>query len=156
HMTLRRLGLGCIAAALAASTAIFTGAVVTAGPAAANPPLPAKGLLKITSQKHAELSLSVEGASFKQMKVRQLGKVGEFAAGRKCPTAAGEHCRARGAVLAQPWPQLCESDVQVVVDRVEGIRPVQGDDPQCPFATNVDFGWHVVHVRVPVPRFAQR
>ncbi len=87
---------------------------------------------------------------------RQFVEIGEVAAGRERPAGTGYHRGAGTAVVAHPLPQLRQPVVQVVVDRVERVGPVQRDDPQRPVGLDVDFGRHVVHVRLPIPRFVRR
>ncbi|OOK75052.1 hypothetical protein BZL29_4352 [Mycobacterium kansasii] len=88
--------------------------------------------------------------------VGQLGQIREIAACRERPAGAGEHRSAGSAIVAQSRPQLRQPDMQIVVDGVEGIGAVQGDDAQRPVGTNVDFCWHVVHFKPLIPGFAKR
>jgi hypothetical protein len=87
----------------------------------------------------------------------QLGQVLEVAAGRERPAPPGEHRGAGAVVLAQPRPQPREPGVQRVVDRVERVGPVQGDDPERAVGDDVDLVRHVIHLRrLPIRGCARR
>ena len=78
--------------------------------------------------------------------VAQLVEVVEVTAGRKRPARTGDHRCPRAGVLVDLAPHLGQAHVQVVVDRVELVGPVQRDDPQRSVGLDVDFAWQVVHL----------
>ena len=88
--------------------------------------------------------------------VRQLLEIPEIAAGRKRPAGSSDHRGAGRRIVGQSLPYPREPGMQVVVDRIERVRAVQGDDPQRTVGADVDFSRHVVHVRLPIPRFVKR
>ena len=112
-----------------------------------------KGKGKVGSQENPETYANVPGHIIPiiEREFEDFDNEAEKFLADELPEAEFIGFRLKQGVYGQRQP-----DVQIVVDRVEIIRPVQGDDPQRPIGTNVDFSWHVVHVRLPIPRFAKR
>jgi DNA-binding transcriptional LysR family regulator len=87
----------------------------------------------------------------------ELLQVLEVAAGRERATAPGQHRGAGVVVFAQPGPEPREAGVQRVVDGVERVRPVEGDDPERAVGDDVDLVRQVIHVRgLPTRECARR
>ena len=77
--------------------------------------------------------------------VGELAEVVEVAAGGERPAVAGQHHRAGLGVDADLRPQVGEPLVQVVVDGVQLVGPVEADDPDRAIGLDHDLVGHVVH-----------
>ncbi len=92
-----------------------------------------------------EVAAVLDGLLPQRLVVAKLVEVVEVAAGRERPARTGDYCRPCTGVLVERLPDLGQPHVQVVVDGVERIGPVERDDAQRAVGLDVDFVWHVVH-----------
>ena len=94
---------------------------------------------------HHDALAGVDRDTAERRVVGELADVVEVAAGGERPAVAGEHHGAGVTVDVDLRPQVGETLVQVVVDGVEVVGPVQADDADRAVGLDHDLVGHVVH-----------